>query len=224
MREKDWFVDSGRRSVQDFERALGLITKSIKDYPRVLDFGCGAGRILLHLEEAGRVVELHGCDIDAEAIKWAQTNVPWARCIVNPYLPPSEYPDAFFDLILNHSVFSHLDERYQGAWLAELARIIQPGGTALLSVNGTHAFEGFEKSWREAGADPTPLREKLRREGILYIVEDSWKAGPFPDFYHSTFHAPWYVFEHWSRCFDIKAYIPRGALDFQDLVLLQKRS
>lgn len=46
---------------------------------------------------------------------------------------------------------------------------------------------------------------------------------PFPDFYHTTFHAPWYVFERWGSIFDVKAYIPRGDLDYQDLLLLKRR-
>ena len=50
-----------------------------------------------------------------------------------------------------------------------------------------------------------------------------WVGGPFPDFYHSTFHAPWYIFEHWSKIFEIKAYVVRGSLDFQDLLLLRRR-
>ena len=58
--------------------------------------------------------------------------------------------------------------------------------------------------------------------GIVFIEDDGWKGGPFPDFYHSTFHAPWYVFQHWTRFFDLKAYVVRGSLDFQDYLLLRR--
>jgi SAM-dependent methyltransferase len=223
VHDSAWFVESGKQSVEDLNRALGLLGRSMRDFQRALDFGCGPGRILLQLEAVGGALELHGCDIDSEAVGWAQKHIPWARCVVSPPLPPTGFAAEFFDLVFNHSVFSHLDERYQDAWLAELARVTTPDGILLLSVNGEHAFADFEKSWREAGADPSPLKEKLISEGILYLVEDSWRGGPFPDFYHSTFHLPWYVFEHWGRFFEVKAYISRGALDFQDLALLQRR-
>ena len=38
----------------------------------------------------------------------------------------------------------------------------------------------------------------------------------------STVHATAYLFAHWSRWFRIRAYVPRGALDYQDLVLLER--
>ena len=47
-------------------------------------------------------------------------------------------------------------------------------------------------------------------------------AGRFPDFYHSTFHAPWYIFEHWSRWFTVAAFLPRRSMDYQDFVLLHR--
>jgi SAM-dependent methyltransferase len=217
------FLDTGSRSLRDLSRALSLLGKSISDYPRALDFGCGPGRILLQLKELAKSVELHGCDIDPEAIDWAQKNIPWARSVVSPYLPPTQYADGFFDLIFNHSVFSHLDEHYQDSWLAELKRITKPRAILLLSVSGQRAFADLEESWRKAGVDPKPLRRRLESDGILYIAEDNWRGGPFPDFYHSAFHAPWYVLEHWGEFFEIRAYITRGALDLQDLVVLQRR-
>ncbi len=42
---------------------------------RVLDFGCGAGRLLRHvIEDVGEDGELHGVDIDRPSIEWLQAN------------------------------------------------------------------------------------------------------------------------------------------------------
>jgi SAM-dependent methyltransferase len=120
-------------------------------------------------------------------------------------------------------VFTHLDEQYQDAWLAELRRIVKPGGDLVLSVSGEHPFSQLLQAHRDSGADPAALIETYRTKGIVFIEDDAWVGGPFPDFYHSTFHAPWYVFEHWSKYFDIKAYVTRGSLDFQDYLLLRRR-
>jgi SAM-dependent methyltransferase len=162
-------------------------------------------------------------DIDPDAIRWTQAHIPWARTSVNRELPPLASEDAAFDLIYCHSVFTHLDRGYQDAWLAELRRVLRPGGTAVLSVSGEHPFAELERTWREAGADPGPLRRTFREQGFLHIREDSWRDGPFPDFYHSTFHSPTYVLDRWGKFFDVRAYVFRGALDFQDLVLLERR-
>lgn len=218
-----WFWKSGGMSIANINTMLSIIGTSFTDYPRALEFGCGCGRMLLHLKDVGEKIELYGVDIDAEAIAWARDHIPWVRCSVNDGLPPLGFPDAHFDLIFNQSVFTHLDEQYQDAWLTELSRVVKPDGVLVLSVSGVHPFSQLLQAQRDAGADPSALEEMYRTKGIVFISDDSWVGGPFPDFYHSTFHAPWYVFEHWSQYFDIKAYVTRGSLDFQDYLLLRRR-
>lgn len=215
----EWFLESGRQSAHEVNGALGLLGSQFTDYPRMLEFGCGCGRILLWMEDVAQSVELIGTDIDEDAIAWARKNVPYATFLNNQGLPPVDLPDGHLDLVFNHSVFTHLDENYQDAWLAELRRMTKPGGTVLLTVAGEYAFESGFVAW---GTDA--IRRDWEDKGFIFIADDAWTGGPFPDFYHSAFHAPWYLFRQWTRFFDIKAYIPRASLDFQDFVLLQRPS
>lgn len=220
--DRDAFFESGRQSVRDLNRALSFLGKSLEDYPTILEFGCGCGRIMLWLEQVAAKASLHGTDIDERAIAWARENMPYATFKVNGGLPPLDYPDGTFDLIYNHSVFTHLDEEYQDAWLAELRRVTKPGGTILLTVHGDDALRYYEKLSANAGGDSTWLRNEVRNAGIAFIRLDSWLGGPFPDFYHSTFHAPWYVFERWGADLRIKAYLASASLGFQDIVLMER--
>ncbi len=108
------------------------------DATRVLDFGCGCGRVLAYLrrEIAG---ELTGSDIDGEAIAWCQENLAEVGTFVrNEIMPPLPFPDATFDLTYAVSVFTHLPKRMERAWLRELTRVTKPGGYLLLTTNGTH--------------------------------------------------------------------------------------
>lgn len=216
------FHNSGRQSVRDIEAALALVHRPLESFSTMLDFGCGCGRIMLWLEHLASTSSLHGVDIDARAIAWAQENMPWATFRANQPLPPLEYPDGSFDLVFNHSVFTHIDEHYQDQWLAELRRVTRPGGYLLLSVHGEQAFLVFEEHVGKIGGDASILRQELSSKGIAFIRDDAFTGGPFPDFYHSTFHAPWYVFQHWGRFFTIVGYLPRGSMGFQDFVLLQR--
>jgi SAM-dependent methyltransferase len=177
---------------------------------------------MLWLEHLASRCSLHGVDIDARAVAWTQENIPWATFKVNDPLPPLDYPDGFFDLVFNHSVFTHIDEHYQDRWLAELRRVVKPGGYVILSVHGEAAFLMFEEAIRGIGGDPSVVRQDLATKGISYIKDDAFSGGPFPDFYHSTFHAPWYVFEHWGRYFNVGAYVPKGSMGYQDFVLLER--
>jgi SAM-dependent methyltransferase len=216
---RDHFRSSGQRSVRDIERALASVDRTLDSYSRALDFGCGCGRILAWLEPLAETCELHGIDIDEAAIAWCQAHIPFGRFSVAPHRPPTEYPDEHFDLIFNHSVLTHLDEHHQDLWLEELWRITKPGGTVILTVHGDHAFAQTEQL---AGVAGPVWRERLESDGILFIEQDSYVGSAFPGFYHTTFHASWYVFEHWARLFRLRAYIPESALEFQDTVVLER--
>jgi SAM-dependent methyltransferase len=215
------FDASGQRSVRDLEVALSSVDRELGSFARILDFGCGCARVTRWLGPLAPMVELHGCDIDEQAIAWDAANLPFCTFSRNPTEPPLPYPDEHFDLIVNHSVFTHLDERMQDLWLQELRRVLRPEGLALVSVHGQRAFDLVEQQT----ISPPHIRrwrEGLETRGIVFIVDDTYIGSSFPDFYHTTFHAPWYVFEHWAQWFEIRAFLPRADLDHQDMVIMQK--
>ena len=205
-----------------FERALAAVGRSFEDFDRLLDFGCGCGRFLRHLTQLGDQVEIHGTDIDAEMIEWLRANVPNGQYEVGPHEPPLPYPDHHFDLVINHSVFSHLDERLQDLWLGELQRITRPDGLLLLTVEGQSSWNRTCEASDRVGESPERWRSELESRGILFISDDVFVGSSHPAFYHSAIHAPWYVFEHWTRFFDIAAYLPDGSIS-QDLIVLRRR-
>ncbi|HEV3321667.1 MAG TPA: class I SAM-dependent methyltransferase [Solirubrobacteraceae bacterium] len=206
-----WFYWSGQESVCEIERTLAIADRSFDSFTSILDFGCGCGRMLLWMEELGQTRALHGTDIDAEAIAWCREHIPYAKLSVNGGDPPLPFADGAFDLIFNHSVFTHIDERRQDAWLAELHRVTQPGGFLVLSTHGEVAL----------GDDPWGIRNGLESEGIVFMDGVIAPDFPLPDWYQNTYHAPWYVFEHWGKWFEIRGYVPGGALGVQDYILLE---
>lgn len=216
------FLESGQRSARQIEQALAVTGRSLADFEAILDWGCGCGRIMRWLDGLAGNASLYGVDIDERSIAWCRDHLPFATFSMCQPQPPLEFDDNTFDLVFNHSVLTHLDERLQDAWLAELRRVIRPGGIALLSVHGEFAFSVTEDAERKSGMDPGPWRRRLEEDGFLFVADDTHVGGPFPDFYHSSFHAPWYVLSHWAQFFTVRAYLPRADLDFQDLVVLER--
>jgi SAM-dependent methyltransferase len=215
------FLEIGKRSANQIEQALAAVGRSLGEFASILDWGCGCGRIIRWFDDRPGAANLYGVDIDEQAIMWCQRNLPFASFSVCQPEPPLEFPDNHFDLVFNHSVLTHLDERFQDLWLAELKRVTRPGGIVVLSVHGDYAFSLAEAAGRTAGADVASWRRRLERDGILFVA-DTYIGGPFPDFYQSTFHAAWYVLCHWARFFNVRAYLPRADLDLQDIVLLER--
>jgi SAM-dependent methyltransferase len=152
-----------------------------------------------------------------------RTNVPFGRFEVAPHAPPLPYPDRHFDLVIGHSVFTHLDERMQDLWLGELQRVTRPDGVLMLTVEGESTWARTRQASVSAGEDVGRWQAELATRGILFIENDGWVGSTHPGFYHSTIHAPWYVFEHWSEFFDVEAYLADGSWS-QDLVVLRRRA
>jgi SAM-dependent methyltransferase len=214
----DVFLTSGQLSYGDLTRALAGAGRQLGSFERVLDWGCGCGRVTrwLGAELEGR--ELFGVDIDPLAIGWCARHLPFGQFMVCEPRPPLDFPDNHFDLVINHSVLTHLDASMQHEWLAELRRITRPGGLIILSTHGDGAFATLAADWATERA--AERRKVLETVGFLHVTED-YVGSPFPDFYQNTFHATWYVFTHWAKHFPILAYYPRGALSFQDIVVLK---
>src|SRR4051812_48317719 len=56
---------------------------------KVLDFGCGAGRVLRHFVDIADGAELHGCDIHKPSIAWLRAHMsPPVHPVRNDERPP----------------------------------------------------------------------------------------------------------------------------------------
>jgi hypothetical protein len=93
----------------------------------------------------------------------------------------------------------------------------------LLTVEGQSGWGRLTETAARNHVDIEAWRRELEAKGIVFVRDDFFVGSTHPDFYHSTFHASWYVFEHWSRFFDIAAYLPDGSIS-QDLIVLRRRA
>jgi SAM-dependent methyltransferase len=172
--------------------------------PRVLDFGCGCGRTITWFIRNYANVEFRGVDVDAEAIQWCREQFPNGQFTTNRPLPPLHYPDQYFDVVYCLSVFTHLDEDMQDAWLRELRRILKPGRLLILTVHGRNATRHVT---------PEDLKT-LNTVGFLH-KKSRKLAGIVPEWYHTTWHSRDYIVNRVSRWFQIASYceIPDGLQD-----------
>ena len=207
------FIESGYRIIDTIDRVLALSGKRITDFPSVLDFGCGCGRVLRAMRSRLPSARLFGADIDGEAIEWLQSHYPGiASFSAIPHIPPTEYEASSFDLVYGISVFTHLPEDLQFSWLQELKRITREGGYLVLSTHGEKHYEGLDDA----------ARRTLREKGFHYFDSDYGKSINLPDFYQTAIHTRGYVEREWGRYFRVLGFVERGLDDHQDLVLLQK--
>ena len=229
------FVGTGQGSVRALEQALRDNGATMQGAGRILDFGCGCGRIVAGLL-FGQLVdehatEIHGCDVDAEAVAWCERHLRPARFAVNGFAPPLPYEDAHFDVLYSSSIFTHLPEAQGDAWLREIERVLAPGGHALVTVAGEAMFDAAR-----SGDTPSNSRDfsqrlgampDVRTEGIVFepYVRSRWNEGDFPgidDTYGVTYHSREYVREHWGEVLEVLDHRPKAMNYLQDLVVLRK--
>jgi SAM-dependent methyltransferase len=211
------------------ELALEAADRPFESFGSVLDFGCGCGRTLLPLaREAAPGTDLHGCDVDADAIAWLRSHHPELKLEVNGFDPPLPYPDEAFDLVCSISVFTHLDEPGQLAWLRELQRVMRPGGLAVLTIHGQQAFGRFARDEAVGAIRSAPERigshGQLAEAGFVYEPAEPsrWNALRFvdrSDGWGLAFHSDEYVHQRWGEVFS-QVRVLRGP--GQDVVLAER--
>lgn len=83
---------------------------AVKYDTRVLDFGCGWGRMLRFFLKDVLPENLYGIDVDPTMIKICQETFPYGNFQICGSAPPLEFDSNSFDIIYAYSVFSHLSE------------------------------------------------------------------------------------------------------------------
>jgi SAM-dependent methyltransferase len=190
----------------------------------VLDFGCSSGRVVRVLAAAFPDTDWHGCDPNGEAIAWAQANLPAIAFSRSPQEPPLPYADGALAAVFAISVWSHFDQSLGAAWLADMRRIIRPGGALLLTTHGWHSVAHYAGNGLRSEANLRDISRALRRSGFWYAAE----FGEQGDF--GVRHAEWgtaFMTADWlaslaSNEWRIETFASGAVEDNQDLFVLTR--
>ena len=104
---------------------------------RLLDWGCGPGRIIRHLPNViGNGCEYFGTDYNEKSIDWCTKNLKDIQFNKNSLTAHLPYDDEFIDVIYGISIFTHLSEQLHYDWYNELYRVLKPKGIMFLTTQG----------------------------------------------------------------------------------------
>jgi ubiquinone/menaquinone biosynthesis C-methylase UbiE len=108
----------------------------VEDGQRVLDVGCATGNLLRTLGRRHPRVELTGVDPDPAALARARSKARRAGLDIRldrGFAQDLPYPDASFDRVFSSLMLHHLDSQAKDALLAEVRRVLRPGGLLVLA-------------------------------------------------------------------------------------------
>lgn len=221
--DSDWFHFAGGSWAEKSLRLWETLTnRDRSSLEQIIDWGCGCARVSRHYFDLcdAKVI---GLDVDEKVINWCQNNLPNGEWHTIDLSPPCNIPDNSADLIVGHSVFTHLGEVEQFQWLNELARLVKPGGLVMVTILGAYApllepiSANEEEYLKEHGfIHPTDKKKESDKNPIFVKT-----GGGYPSYHKGVFHTHDYINTKWSEFFNVLGII-EGFADHQALVILQK--
>lgn len=184
---------------------------NIRTASTIMELGVGSARLLRHLR-CMYGVRLIGTDVEADKIEWCKQNLSGIDFYAHGYNPPIEQiEDNSVDLIYAASVFTHIPLATQDAWLAEMHRILKPGGFLVPTILG-RVFEDWMLTPEQKKTILEVGRFELTSEDEGVSVS-SKLTGQWDVFQRRS-----EVIEVYGKYFHIRDYMPAP----QDLLILQK--
>lgn len=194
----------------------------------MLELGCATGRVLRHFVCQEPQLTVWGADINVNNIEWLIQYLGSSPIVFqNSVLPHLPLEDNTLDLFCAFSVFTHIDE-LELAWLAEVRRILRPGGIAYITLHTDHTWRILNKEHALFNA-----LYKLRPYFTNYKISAELFAQPMPaprivfkaDINGgrsvNLFQSKAYLQTVWGRFFKILELVPEGS-DYQDVIVLRK--
>jgi SAM-dependent methyltransferase len=206
--DAEWFLRHGEAQASTILAMAASHGASLDAPTTVFEFGCGCGRLARWIApqaEAGGGA-FTGSDLNPALVGWCADNLP-GDYVRNRLKPPLPLAGASQDLAYAYSVVTHLTRPVTEAWLGEIARVLKPGGLALISFHD----EDFRAE---------AMSDALRRDGYVVnttLLEGSNHMAAFTTrACFAELSAPWFDVE------DIRKSDP--ASETQAWAILRRRS
>ena len=119
---------------------------------RILDCGCGTGSNLEMLRPYGRAC---GFDLTAVGVRFARAH---GHRVAQASIEAIPFRSGTFDLVTSFDVFQCLPDPVERSAIAEMARVLKPGGWLLLHVAALEILHGKHSVLSEEVRRYTPAR------------------------------------------------------------------
>lgn len=190
---------------------------------RILDFGCGWGRLIRYFAKDVPEQNLCGCDPDDEILKvCSKTRVPGV--LKHSDYRPQQLPfEEKFDLSYAYSVFTHLSERTHFECLNALFRALAPGGLLILTVRPRTFIEA-------KGIELSRFSSDVIKDMVLRFNDGKYIYAPYNmapvdgEITYGDTAIPYsYIEKQWTEIFELIGPLVFDEDPYQIPIVLRKR-
>lgn len=172
--------------------------RSLED-TKILDYGCGWGRLIRLMYKFTSPENIYGCDPWDKSIELCKVAGINANLAVCDYLPKeAPFPSVKFDLIYAFSVFTHLSERTADTVLAACRKAIADNGILAVTIRPDSYWYVHSKP-----ADLDLMHQKHRSDEYAFTPHNASRGASIVDSdgvlsYGDTSFSLNYVREKWT--------------------------
>jgi ubiquinone/menaquinone biosynthesis C-methylase UbiE len=162
------FLSLGREQAM---RRMTVDLVQLQPGESVLDVGCGTGALTrLAKERVGETGRVYGVDAAPQMIAVARRKAAGRDLAIDFQIGLIEqlaFPDDSFDVVLSSLMMHHLPEELKRQGLAEIARVLKPGGRLLVL--------DFQR--RQSQRDPSWIKRHMLQRGSHAFLAQLLHAG-----------------------------------------------
>ena len=172
---------------------LDRFAGSIGSSGRICDLGCGPGHVTTYLRERG--VDVFGIDLSSAMVDQARQLCPGIEFNTGNMLSLELESESLAGIVAFYSII-HVPRDDVVSALAEMKRVLEPGGRLLLAFHIGDEILHLDEWWEEPVSvdfvffQPDEMRNYLERAGLE--IEEVIKREPYPDVEHPSRRA--YIF------------------------------
>lgn len=171
--ERDRYFSVGRSAARECI-AASMLAAQKADAARILDFGCGYGRVLRVLGEEFPGASITASDVDREAVDFCERTFG-ASGVYSSTDPREIRFEDEFDLIWAGSVFTHIDETVWDGLLPVLAATLADDGLLVFTTEGPAIADKLREGELDLGLEPNAVQSILRD-----FAESGFGYGDYP--------------------------------------------
>jgi SAM-dependent methyltransferase len=215
-------------SIETADLVLGALARAgftLDPGARALDFGSSSGRVARVLAAVRPDVAWLGCDPNRAAIAWAAANLPVAEFFANEQEPPLPLASGTLDAAFGISIWSHFDEVAGLRWLAEMHRVLRPGGLLVMTAAGLRNVAVLTDGWDVPAEYARAAWAALSTTGFWWAdafgADGDW--GVVHPGWGSAYFTPEWLLTRITPEWSLRVYEPGRLLGVQDLYVLERR-